>query len=137
MLMFEIGIFSPIMINCTLSYSIILKILYFWDSLDVTQDRFFYIWVIEKLLFEFSFVFNWDQSWPWLRSSPIIRLCYNKSTNYLASTVILVKLFRVFYILHVWDNRLRVKAVFFCSSELFLRELLTLYLSWLSLSKKR
>jgi len=48
-LMLQTRIFNPVMVNGTLGYPVILEVLCFSDGLDVIQNRFFDIWIIEEL----------------------------------------------------------------------------------------
>lgn len=122
------------MIKRTLSNTVIFKLLRLPKSMNMTHYRLFHIRIIKELLLKFNFILS-RKSRSWLGSPPIIRLGHNKTSHYLATTLVLMEIFRILNIFHIWNDRFRIKTMFFSCPKLFLRKLLTLHTSWLYLFK--
>jgi hypothetical protein len=123
------------MVDGALGHSVVFEVFGFGYCLDMTQDGFFDVGVVEELLFEFGFVFDLHQGGSGLGRTPVVGFSDDKATDF-GPAVLLVQFFGVLDVFHVGDDGLGVEAVFFGGSELLLRKFLAFDFSGLVLSEE-
>ena len=134
-LVFQGGIFSPVVVDGALGYPVVFEIQCFSHCLDMAQYGLFNVWVVEKLLFQLGFVFELHDCRSGLRHPPVVRFS-NDEPFELGPAIVLIEFFRIFDVFHIRNDRFGIEAVFFGSSEFLLCKLLALDLSGLVLTQE-